>query len=404
MTKVFTDNISAAADIIKSGGLVAVPTETVYGLAGNGLDVAAVEKIYEVKGRPAVKPLALMVPGKEAMKRYCENIPGQAYTLAGKFWPGPLTIVLKAKAVVPEIVRAGGETVGLRCPDHPMTLELLEKSGLPFAAPSANPSSQPSPKNAGQVMEYFNGIIDAVIDGGECGIGRESTLIDMSCKPYRILRQGALSRQKIVSALVEDMSFVGITGPTGCGKTTALNILRDFGALVLDCDAVYHELLEGSKELIEELDKAFPGTVSGGRLDRRALSAVVFNDTEALARLNSISHRHIALEIDKRLEDWAMAGGQLAALDAVELISSGMAERCELLMGVLSDKKLRAERIMARDGLDEAAAWLRINAQRPDEYYEENCSHIIYNNGTEEEFKDSVINLLTEVFNGRDEK
>lgn len=404
MTKVFTDNISAAADIIKSGGLVAVPTETVYGLAGNGLDVAAVEKIYDVKGRPAVKPLALMVPGKKAMERYCENIPGQAYTLAGKFWPGPLTIVLKAKAVVPEIVRAGGETVGLRCPDHPMTLELLEKSGLPFAAPSANPSSQPSPKNAGQVMEYFNGIIDAVIDGGECGIGRESTLIDMSCKPYRILRQGALSRQEIVSALVEDMSFVGITGSTGCGKTTALNILRDFGALVLDCDAVYHELLEGSKELIEELDKAFPGTVSGGRLDRRALSAVVFNDTEALARLNSISHRHIALEIDKRLEDWAMAGGQLAALDAVELVSSGMAERCELLMGVLSDKKLRAERIMARDGLDEAAAWLRINAQRPDEYYEENCSHIIYNNGTEEEFKDSVINLLTEVFNGRDEK
>lgn len=404
MTKVFTDNISAAADIIKSGGLVAVPTETVYGLAGNGLDVAAVEKIYEVKGRPAVKPLALMVPGKEAMERYCENIPEQAYTLAGKFWPGPLTIVLKAKSVVPEIVRAGGETVGLRCPDHPMTLELLEKSGLPFAAPSANPSSQPSPKNAGQVMEYFNGIIDAVIDGGECGIGRESTLIDMSCKPYRILRQGALSRQEIVSALVEDMSFVGITGPTGCGKTTALNILRDFGALVLDCDAVYHELLEGSKELIEELDKAFPGTVSGGRLDRRALSAVVFNDTEALVRLNSISHRHIALEIDKRLEDWAMAGGQLAALDAVELVSSGMAERCELLMGVLSDKKLRAERIMARDGLDEAAAWLRINAQRPDEYYEENCSHIIYNNGTEEEFKDSVINLLTEVFNGRDEK
>ena len=404
MTKVFTDNISAAADIIKSGGLVAVPTETVYGLAGNGLDVAAVEKIYDVKGRPAVKPLALMVPGKEAMERYCENIPEQAYTLAGKFWPGPLTIVLKAKAVVPEIVRAGGETVGLRCPDHPMTLELLEKSGLPFAAPSANPSSQPSPKNAGQVMEYFNGIIDAVIDGGECGIGRESTLIDMSCKPYRILRQGALSRQEIVSALVEDMSFVGITGPTGCGKTTAVNILRDFGALVLDCDAVYHELLEGSKELIEELDKAFPGTVSGGRLDRRALSAVVFNDTEALARLNSISHRHIALEIDKRLEDWAMAGGQLAALDAVELVSSGMAERCELLLGVLSDKKLRAERIMARDGLDEAAAWLRINAQRPDEYYEENCSHIIYNNGTEEEFKDSVINLLTEVFNGRDEK
>ena len=397
MTKLITENISAAADIIKSGGLVAVPTETVYGLAGNGLDVAAVERIYEVKGRPAVKPLALMVPGKGAMELYCENIPEAAFALADRFWPGPLTIVLKAKDIVPDIVRAGGEPVGLRCPDHPMTLELLEKSGLPFAAPSANPSEQPSPKNADKVMEYFDGLIEAVIDGGECGIGRESTLIDMSSSPYRILRQGALSEAEIVSALVDDMSIVGITGPTGCGKTTALNVLRDFGALVLDCDAVYHELLECDTALTAELDEAFPGTVKDGVLDRKAMGAVVFNDPAALGKLNAISHRHIALEINKRLENWAMSGGRLAALDAIELISSGISECCDALIGVLSDKNLRAERIMARDGLDETAAWLRINAQRPDEYFIENCHHIIYNNGTEEEFKDSVVNLLTEV-------
>ena len=397
MTKLITGDISAAADIIKSGGLVAVPTETVYGLAGNGLDLNSVERIYEVKGRPAVKPLALMVPGKEAMELYCEDIPDAAYALADKFWPGPLTIVLKAKDVVPEIVRAGGETVGLRCPDHPMTLELLEKSGLPFAAPSANPSDLPSPKNAGKVMEYFDGVIEAVIDGGECGIGRESTLIDMSCKPYRILRQGALSETEIAAALIEDMSIVGITGPTGCGKTTALSVLRDFGALVLDCDAVYHELLESNSQLTAELDQAFPGTVKDGVLDRKAMGAVVFNDPAALGKLNAISHRHIALEINKRLENWAMSGGRLAALDAIELISSGISECCDVLIGVLSDKNLRAERIMARDGLDETAAWLRINAQRPDDYFKENCHHIIYNNSTEEEFRDSVVNLLTEV-------
>lgn len=397
MTKVFTENISAAADIIKAGGLVAVPTETVYGLAGNGLDVAAVERIYEVKGRPAVKPLSLMVPGKEAMELYCEDIPDAAYALAEKFWPGPLTIVLKAKDIVPEIVRAGGETVGLRCPDHPMTIELLEKSGLPFAAPSANPSGLPSPKNAGKVMEYFDGVIEAVIDGGDCGIGRESTLLDMSRRPYRILRQGALSEQEIVSALVENMSIVGITGPTGCGKTTALNVLRDFGALVLDCDAVYHELLESSTELIAELDAAFPGTVKDGRLDRKALGTVVFNDAAALEKLNSISQRHIGIEINKRLADFAMSGGKLAALDAIELISSGLSDNCDFVLGVLSEKKLRAERIMTRDGLDEEAAWLRINAQRPDEYFIENCSYTIYNNHTENEFRDSVINLLTEV-------
>lgn len=397
MTKLISGDISAASDIIKAGGLVAVPTETVYGLAGNGLDVAAVERIYEVKGRPAVKPLALMVPGKAAMELYCEDIPDAAFALADRFWPGPLTIVLKAKAIVPDIVRAGGETVGLRCPDHPMTLELLEKAGLPFAAPSANPSELPSPKNADKVMEYFDGVIDAVIDGGQCGIGRESTLIDMSRTPYRILRHGALSEAEIAAALVEDMSIVGITGPTGCGKTTALNVLRDFGALVLDCDAVYHELLESNAELIAELDEAFPGTVRGGVLDRKALGAVVFNDPAALEMLNAISHRHIGREINHRLANWAMSGGRLAALDAIELISSGIAGDCDVLIGVLSDKALRAERIMARDGLDESAAWLRIHAQRPDGYFEENCHHIIYNNGTEEEFKDSVVNLLTEV-------
>jgi len=108
MTLLIDNDITAAAEIIKSGGLVAVPTETVYGLAGNGLNAEAVERIYEVKGRPSVKPLSLMVPDKRAMDKYCEDVPDAAYALADKFWPGPLTIVLKAKDIVPEIVRAGG--------------------------------------------------------------------------------------------------------------------------------------------------------------------------------------------------------------------------------------------------------------------------------------------------------
>ena len=126
MTLLIDNDISKAAEIIKTGGLVGVPTETVYGLAGNGLDTKAVERIYEVKGRPAVKPLSLMVPDKSAMEKYCEDVPDAAFALADKFWPGPLTIVLKSKEIVPDIVRAGGCTVGLRCPDHPKTLELLK--------------------------------------------------------------------------------------------------------------------------------------------------------------------------------------------------------------------------------------------------------------------------------------
>ena len=138
-TRVFRGDVSGAAELIAAGGLVAVPTETVYGLAGDGTDVQAVERIYEVKGRPEVKPLSLMVPGQEAMERYCEDVPPQAKLLAERFWPGPLTIILKSRPLVPEIVRAGGETVGLRCPDHPDTLALLRACGVPLAAPSAMP-------------------------------------------------------------------------------------------------------------------------------------------------------------------------------------------------------------------------------------------------------------------------
>ncbi|MBQ8218009.1 MAG: threonylcarbamoyl-AMP synthase [Oscillospiraceae bacterium] len=397
MTLLIDNGITEAADIIKSGGLVAVPTETVYGLAGNGLDEKAVERIYEVKGRPAIKPLSLMVPDKSAIGKYCEDVPDAAFALADKFWPGPLTIVLKSKDIVPDIVRAGGSTVGLRCPDHPKTLELLKLTGLPLAAPSANPSDMPSPKTAGEVMAYFDGSIEAVIDGGECGIGLESTLLDMSRTPYRILRQAALSEEDIAEALTDNMCILGITGPTGCGKTTVLKQLESFGALLLDCDSIYHQLLEEDKALISELDERFPGTVENGVLNRKKLGSIVFSDPEELAALNRISHAHIGAELGRRLRSFAMAGGKIAAIDAIELIGSGLSGLCDTVIGVLSDREKRAERIMKRDGIDKAAAYQRIDAQREDSYFIEKCDHILYNNGTQEEFCDLVINLLTEV-------
>ena len=162
--------------------------------------------------------------------------------LAKRFWPGPLTIVLPARQEIPKVVLAGGITVGLRCPDHPLTLELLRKCGLPLAAPSANPSGAPSPKTAAEVLGYFEGKIEAVIDGGACGIGLESTIIDLTHAPYRILRQGALPERDIAAALAENMHIIGLTGGTGTGKTTALNVLSEMGALCLACDEVYHEL------------------------------------------------------------------------------------------------------------------------------------------------------------------
>ena len=396
-TKIFHGAADEAAEIIKTGGLVAVPTETVYGLAGNGLDEEAVKQIYEVKGRPQVKPLSLMVPGAEAMEQYCEDVPQGARLLAQRFWPGPLTIVLKAKDHIPSIVLAGGDTVGLRCPDHPMTLELLKKAGVPFAAPSANPSGEESPKTAQKVWDYFSGRIEGIIDGGECGIGRESTIISMVQKPYRILRQGALAEKEIASALTEGLTILGITGGTGCGKTTALRTLEELGALIIDCDAVYHGLLIENKEMLAEIDSAFPGVVTGGVLDRKALGAVVFSDAEALARLNGITHSYVGREIDRLLESWAMSGGRLAAIDAIELFGGNLAGRCKATFAVLADRDKRIERIMARDGITREYAALRVDAQKPDSYFEEKCDYILKNNSTEEEFREKCRSKFLEV-------
>lgn len=396
-TKRYISCTDELVGIMRGGGLVAVPTETVYGLAGNGLDEKAVAEIYEVKGRPEVKPLSLMVHDAALMERYCENVPLQAYTLAKKFWPGPLTIVMKAKPCVPEIVRAGGETVGLRCPDHPLTLELLEKSGVPFAAPSANPSGEPSPKNADSVLKYFDGKIDAVLDGGECGIGCESTLIDLSRTPYRILRQGALPADEIADAFVDSMKIIGITGGTGCGKTTALNELERRGALLIDCDAVYHRMLETDRPMLDEIEKYFPGAVIDGKLDRKALGAVVFTDEEALRDLNIITHRHINLEIRRILREHAMNGGTLAAIDAIELFSSGLAKRCTATIGVIADREVRIDRIMRRDGISREYAMMRVNAQRPNEYFIQKCSHVLENNGSQEEFIEKCRKTFEEV-------
>jgi len=396
-TVVLREDMARAAALLREGALVAVPTETVYGLAGNGLDARAVREIYEVKGRPEQKPLSLMVPGPEAIPLYCEDVPGAATALAERFWPGPLTLVLNAKMAVPDIVRAGGETVGLRCPDHPLTLELLRLAEIPLAAPSANPSGAPSPVSAEEVLAYFEGKIAAVIDGGRCGLGRESTVLDMSRTPYRVLREGALSRESIVRALRERMLCIGITGGSGSGKTTALEVLEERGARVIDCDALYHRLLESDGELLAEIDSRFPGTVRDGALDRKALGAIVFSDPEALAALNRITHRYILRALEDSIDAWAMAGGELVAIDAVELIGSGLGDRCTVTIGVIAEEERRIERIMAREGISREYALLRVRAQKPDAYFKENCDYVLENNGDMESFVIQCKKMMEEI-------
>ena len=190
--KEIEDKISAAAKLLREGGLVAVPTETVYGLGANGLDGEAVKKIFAAKGRPQDNPLILHVTGAQWLPRYCAEVPPLAYVLARKFWPGPLTMILKRRDIVPNETTAGLDTVGVRCPNHPVTLAIIREAGVPIAAPSANTSGRPSCTTAQDVLEDMDGKIDGVVDGGPCTVGVESTILDLTCDPPRLLRPGGL--------------------------------------------------------------------------------------------------------------------------------------------------------------------------------------------------------------------
>lgn len=396
-TEIITENIPRAAEIIRAGGLVAVPTETVYGLAGNGLDEAAVQRIYDVKGRPEVKPLSLMVPGTAAFDAVCRLVPPAARALAEKFWPGPLTLVLPAKDTVPSVVRAGGDTVGLRCPDHALTLALLRTAGVPLAAPSANPSGAPSPKTAAEVLAYFDGAIDAVIDGGPCGIGTESTILDLAHTPYTVLRRGALSETAVFDALRESVTLIGITGGSGSGKTTALRVLERLGALVLDCDAIYHDLTASCPELKSELTARFGEVYDGDTLDRKRLGALVFGDAAALTDLNAVTHKYVCRELDRLLTEHARRGGTLAAIDAIGLLDIEHSRRTRCNVAVTAPLEQRVARIVAREGVGEDYARRRIAAQHSDEYFAKNCHFTLCNDGTKAEFENKCTKFFTEV-------
>lgn len=190
-----------AARIIREGGLVAVPTETVYGLGADGLNPAAVAKIFAAKGRPQDNPLILHVTGAEQIALFCHHIPESAYRLAEAFWPGPLTMVLPARSAVPKCTTAGLPTVAVRCPDSDITRKIIALAGVPIAAPSANTSGKPSTTTAQHVLHDHDGRIDAVVDGGDCRVGVESTIVDLTETPPRLLRPGGITPEQLTEIL-----------------------------------------------------------------------------------------------------------------------------------------------------------------------------------------------------------
>ncbi len=190
-----------AAELIQKGELVAIPTETVYGLGANGLDEDAVAKIFLAKGRPQDNPLILHICGAEQMELFCHHIPQSAYDLAKAFWPGPLTIVLPARDVVPRRTTGGLDTVAVRCPDNAVTREIIRLSGVPIAAPSANISGKPSTTTAEHVLHDHNGKIAAIVDGGPCRVGVESTIVDLTEERPRLLRPGGIGPDQLMEVL-----------------------------------------------------------------------------------------------------------------------------------------------------------------------------------------------------------
>lgn len=199
--------IQQAADLIKKEELVAFPTETVYGLGAGAFYPRAVQKIFQVKGRKPVNPLLVHISCIEQVKELVSGVPDSARVLMDRFWPGPLSIILPAHNRVPEIIRGGRSSVGLRMPDHPVALELIDRAG-PLAAPSANLSGRPSPVSASHVQDDLDGKIAAILDAGPTGVGLESTLIDLSGSEYRILRRGGTAVEEIEAVLNTKVSVI----------------------------------------------------------------------------------------------------------------------------------------------------------------------------------------------------
>ncbi len=517
------DKIRAAARILRDGGLVVIPTETVYGLGANGLDEKAVQRIFEAKGRPQDNPLILHITGQQWLPRYCQEIPPLAYVLTRKFWPGPLTLVLKRKSVVPDVVTAGLDTVAVRCPNNQVTLSIIREAGVPIAAPSANLSGKPSCTTAQEVIEDMEGKIDGLVDGGPCLVGVESTILDLTGEQPRLLRPGGVSVEaleriigpitvdKAVTGLLPeeekprapgmkyrhyapnapitvftgdpeasareiasrvgpntgvicfdeftrlfphqvvrslgpyedkqmhaqrlfhllrsfDLSTVteilaqcpdsrgiglavgnrlkraagfhvvesddqriilGITGGSGAGKSTALEVLKEMGGSVIDCDKLYSALLDENQSLRNEINASFPGVFSlDDVLDRKALGQEVFSKPDRMSRLNSIVYKHLLPDLERRIADVKTG---ICAVDGISLIESGLDRLCDRTIAVTSPIELRVRRIMARDGISEDYARLRISAQKTDEFYRSKCDYELGNAAeTPESFREDV--------------
>ena len=286
--ELFDAAVRRATALLRAGQVVALPTETVYGLAANALDTRAVAKIFEVKGRPAYNPIIVHVASLEMARRCASQWPEAAGRLAASFWPGPLTLVLAKAADIPDIVTAGGPTVGIRWPSHPLMQAVIRESGFPLAAPSANPSGQVSPTNAEHVRRLLGARVPLIVDGGQSQVGIESTVIDLTTQPPRVLRPGMIHEASLIAALGSE-----VRGPAPDGAERGA--LRSPGQLEKHYAPRARVLVmewSGTESLLAELARrgipeAECHVVAHSRIpaaNRFAEVSVIPHDAEAFAR------------------------------------------------------------------------------------------------------------------------
>jgi L-threonylcarbamoyladenylate synthase len=296
------ESIQTAARILKDGGLVGIPTETVYGLAANALNGKAVAKIFEAKGRPMDNPLIVHISEFHQLDALVKQVPEQAKRLAEQFWPGPLTIILPKSGLIPDEVSAGLDTVAVRFPSHPVARALIDATGLPLAAPSANLSGHPSPTTAAHVMNDLNGKIEAVLDGGACGVGVESTVVTLATNPPRLLRPGGITLEQLRSVLGAVDLDSAVLNPLAEGVRAAspgmkykhyspkANVIILDGSFDAYKNYVNNHNIEGTAALCyngENLQLSVPAVCYGGENDSGEQARELFDALRKLDELNA---------------------------------------------------------------------------------------------------------------------